>query len=328
MKIPEKLKIPSLCLRYSYSDYECDDEKSSVAAAFFRAKEQHSDQALKTARYKISKGTYRHYNEKEQEDFQTEYENALRPEIDKALQKSLLANNGVVNAFPDSRISGSVILSQTSYERNVAPEYTSPYSSEKNEWEETDYKMQQFNLSFDYFRGIESEHDIPYTSYYSNPSAEALMQKETELKERMVRVLNRGKERLKKFIADLPTLLALGLDVFLIYSAFTDYSFYVSFTRNIPYYEFCSRYGSGFSFVHLIGMPILALIFSAFLKIMLDPVIIRGVSKKQAKEDYESFIASSEYIKAKKQLEDEIPRYDKLMREFYTAWYRSSKNFF
>lgn len=238
MNIPEKLQVPGLCLSYDQSDYEQDEEKSSVAAAFFRAEETHSKQALKTARYKISKGEYRDYNEKQQEDFQTEYENALRPEIDKALQKALLANNGVVTAFPATKISGTVTLSQTSYKREPEPEYRSPYDEKKNEWEETDYRQQQFALTFDYFRGVEDESNIPYTSYYSNPSAEKLMEKATELKARMVRVLNRGKERLKKFIA------------------------------------------------------------------------------------------SSEYLTTKKQLEEEIPRYDRLMKEFYTAWYRHCKNLF
>lgn len=326
MKIPEKLHAPVISLSYRQSDYEADEDRSCVAAAFFRTEEKYSKQALKTARYHISKGVYREYNEKEQEAFQTEYENALRPKIDEALQQAILKNNGVVTAFPLSKTSGTVILSQTSYERKPAPE--NPYLTPETErpWEETDYQQQQFSLTFDFFRDVEDENSIPYTSYYSNPTAEKLMQQESELKERMVRVLNRGKERLKKFIADLPTLLAIGLDVVLVYTAFTDYALYTSIYRHIPYYEFCSRYGGGLSFVHLLGIPILALIVSAILKIFLDPVIIRGVSKKQAVEDYESFIASSEYLAAKKELEEEIPRYDRLMKEFYTAWYRHSKN--
>ncbi|MBQ8358353.1 MAG: hypothetical protein IJX37_00360 [Oscillospiraceae bacterium] len=328
MKIPEKLQIPALCQSYDQSDYEQDEDKSSVAAAFFRTEDKHSKQALKTARYKISKGEYRDYNEKEQEDFQTEYENVLRPEIDKALQQAILKTNGVVTAFPIAKIRSTVTLSQTSYKREPEPEYRSPYDEQVNEWKETDYRQQQFALTFDYFRGVEDENHIPYTSYYSNPSAEKLMEKGAELKERMVRVLNRGKERLKKFIANLPTLLVLGLDILLVYSAFANRALYTSLSRAIPYYEFCSQYGGGLSFVHLIGMPIIALIISAFLNIMLDPVIIRGVSKKQAVEDYESFIASSEYLTAKKQLEDEIPRYDRLMKEFYTAWYRHCKKLF
>lgn len=326
MKIPEKLHAPATSLSYRHSDYETDEARNSVAAAFFLTEEQYSQQALKTARYNISKGEYREYNEMEQEAFQTEYEKALRPKIDEALQKALLKNNGVVTAFPSAKTYGTVTLSKTSYERESAPENSYLSTERERRWEETEYQQQQFSLTFDFFRGVEDEGQIPYTSYYSNPPAEKLMEQGKELHQRMVHVLNRGKERLKKFIADLPTLLAIGLDVVLVYTAFTDYALYTSIYRYIPYYEFCSVYGSGLSFVHLLGMPILALIVSAILKIFLDPVIIRGVSKKQAVADYESFIGSREYLSAKKELEDEIPRYDRLMKEFYTAWYRHSKN--
>ena len=314
MKIPEKLQLPSYPFSYRSDDYETDPKKDSVAAAFFAAEAQHGKDALKRARIKVNSGSFHEYSDTERFLFQTEYEAQLRPKLDQALQKALLANEGVVTAFPSSRYPMHVTLSQTSYKRE-----------HEKEWEETDYQQQEFDMSFDYFRGVENEADIPYTSYYSNPTAEKLVEREAELKTRMVRVLNRGKERLKKLIGALPTILALGLDVLLVYLAFSNRELYLSLSNAIPYYEFCSRYGGGLSFVHLIGLPLLSLFVSIFLTAMLDPVVVRGISKKQAVSEYEAFVSGQEYLEAKRALEEDRPRYDRLMLDFYTAWYRHSK---
>lgn len=326
MRIPEKLQMPLLPLTYGFSDYELDPEKSSVGAAFYNARQEHSERALKGARSRMKDRNFHEFSEKERKAFQTEYEKILRTEIDKALQEAILANGGVVKSFPVSEFTTTVTYSQTSYQREAEPEYLSACDEAKNNWEEVDYKAHQFDIYFDYFRGVEDENSIPYTSYYSNPTAEKLVRKEAELKERMTRVLNRGKERMKKFLGKLPALLAIGLDILLVWSAFGNRELYLSLSRSIPYYEFCSRYGSGLSFVHLIGMPIIGLILSAFLNIMLDPVVIRGISKRQAIADYESFTESSEYLNAKNALDEEKPRYEQLMKDFYTAWYRHCKH--
>ena len=314
MKIPEQLRLPSFPLRYNSADYEADEAKNSVAAAFFAAEAKHGDDALKRTRIKVNNGSFHEYSDAERLLFQTEYEAQLRPKLDQALQKAILANDGVVTAFPSARWNMHVTLSQTSYRRE-----------QEKEWEETDCRLQEFDMSFDYFRGVEREADIPYTSYYSNPTAEKLVAREAELKERMVRVLNRGKERLKKLIGAMPTILALGLDVLLVYLAFSNRELYLSLSNAIPFYEFCSRYGSGLSFVHLIGLPLLSLFLSIFLTAMLDPVVVRGISKKQAVAEYEAFASGRDYLEAKQALEEERPRYDRLMMDFYTAWYRHSK---
>ncbi len=324
MKIPEKLHLPAFPFPFTQSDLEKDPENTSVAAVFYRTIEENSERILTRTKNNLKDYGIHEYSEKERKAFQTEYEKLMRVEIDKALQKAILDNDGVVISLPRSTVESTVFHSRTLYREKETENPLNPYDTNK-EKEVADYDVTSFDLYFDYFRGVEKEEDIPYTSYYSNPSAEKLMEKEAELRERMTRVLNRGKERLKKFITRLPTLLAIGLDILLVFSAFTNWENYLSIARAIPYYEFCMKYGSGFSFPHLIGMPLLALLLTGILSIFLDPVVIKGVSKKQAVEDYENFAESKEYLEAKTALEKEKTQYDTLMRSFYTAWYRSTR---
>ncbi len=324
MKLPEKLHLPAAPFPFTRSDLERDPENTSVAAVFYKAMKENDEQILKRAKNHIKDYGFHEYSEKERKAFQAEYEKLMRVEIDKALQKAILDNNGVVEAFPRSTVESTVFHSRTRYREIDSENPLNPYGTEKIK-EVTDYDGTSFDLYFDYFRGVEREEDIPYTSYYSNPHAEELIEKEAKLKERMTRVLNRGKEKLKKFITRIPTLLAIGLDVLLICTAFSNWDTYLSFARAIPYYEFCMEYGSGFSFPHLIGMPILGLFLSFILSIFLDPVVIKGVSKKEAVEEYESFAGSKEYLEAKATFENEKNRYDTLMRSFYAAWYRFNR---
>ncbi len=326
MRIPEKLTVPAITKTYYQEDFEKDEDKTSVAAAFFKAKNQYNDEAMKKARYAVDHGTYREFSLSDQKKYQEELLCHLRPHIDRALQKAVINNGGAIDAFPPSSFSGLVTLSQTTYVRE-STQGSSLLPDKENPWEEDDFKCQSFSITLDFFDGVENENGISYLSYYENPSAEKLVEKEKELKKRKELVLRRGKERLKKFIGSLPTVLALILSALLLYSVFENKELYDAITQYLPFYEICSKF-TGISFVHLIGIPVLSLFVSAFLTGFLDPVIIRGVSKKQAVADYEEFIQSRDYLKAKEELEQEKPRYNKLMKEFYTAWYRHTKKNF